>query len=88
MTSNIRKDDFYLPTLSILKDLGGSATIEEIEEKLIGRFGFTQTQLDETYETSGDHVITNKMAWARTYLKSPQFIVNETRGMWVLTEAS
>lgn len=87
MTSPIRKDDFYVPTLQVLRDLGGSATIEEIEEKLIERFGFTQAQLDETYETSGDNVITDKMSWARSYLKFPQFIINETRGVWVLTEA-
>lgn len=87
MTSSIRKDDFYVPTLQVLRDLGGSATIEEIEEKVIERFGFTQAQLDETYETSGDNVITDKMSWARNYLKFPQFIINETRGVWVLTEA-
>ena len=40
-----------------------------------------------TYETSGDNVITDKMSWARSYLKFPEFISNESRGVWVLTEA-
>ncbi|WP_109809296.1 restriction endonuclease [Sphingosinithalassobacter portus] len=84
---DIRKDDFYLPTLEVLRDLGGSASIEEIEEKLIERFGFTQEQLDVTYDTSGDNVITDKMSWARSYLKFPDFVTNESRGVWVLTEA-
>ena len=83
----LKKDDFYLPTLHLLRDMGGSASIEEIEEKLIERFGFTQDQLDVTYETSGDNVITDKMSWARSYLKFPEFISNESRGVWVLTEA-
>lgn len=83
----LKKDDFYLPTLHLLRDMGGSASIEEIEEKLIERFGFTQDQLDVTYETSGDNVITDKMSWARSYLKFPDFISNESRGVWVLTEA-
>lgn len=39
--AEIRKDDFYLPTLQVLRDLGGSASIEEIEDKLIERFEFT-----------------------------------------------
>lgn len=83
----IRKDDFYLPTLEVLRDLGGSASIEEIEERLIERFGFTQDQLDITYDVSGDNVITDKMSWARSYLKFPNYISNESRGVWILTEA-
>lgn len=83
----IKKDDFYLPTLHVLRDMGGSASVEEIEEKLIERFGFTQPQLDVIYETSGDNVIHDKMSWARSYLKFPNFVSNETRGVWVLTEA-
>jgi len=84
---DIRKDDFYLPTLQVLRDSGGSASIEEIEAKLIERFGFTQDQLDVTYEASGDNIITDKMSWARSYLKFPEFVSNDARGVWVLTEA-
>lgn len=83
----IRKDDFYIPTLEVLRDLGGSASIEEIEERLIERFGFTQEDLDATYDVSGDNIITDKMAWARSYLKFPGFVTNHTKGVWVLTEA-
>ncbi len=83
----LKKDDFYLPTLHVLREMGGSASIEEIEEKLIEQFGFSQDQLDVTYETSGDNVITDKMSWARSYLKFPTFVSNDTRGVWVLTEA-
>ena len=83
----LKKDDFYLPTLHVLRDLGGSASIEEIEEKLIDRFGFTQGDLDATYATSGDNIVTDKMSWARSYLKFPGFVANDSRGVWVLTEA-
>jgi restriction system protein len=86
--SSLRKDDFYLPTLQVLAELGGSASIEEIEEKLIGRFGFTQEELDRTYEVSGDTIVTDKMSWARSYLKFPNFVASgDTKGVWVLTEA-
>jgi restriction system protein len=85
--AEIRKDDFYLPTLQVLRDLGGSASIEEIEEKLIERFGFTSEDLDETYEVSGDNIVTDKMSWARSYLKFPNFVSNDSKGVWVLTEA-
>jgi restriction system protein len=84
--AEIRKDDFYIPTLQVLRDLGGSASIEEIEEKLIERFGFTPEHLDQTYAVSGDNIITDKMSWARSYLKFPNFVSNDSKGVWVLTE--
>ncbi|MBO9601771.1 MAG: restriction endonuclease [Novosphingobium sp.] len=83
----IKKDDFYIPTLQVLRELGGSASIEEIEEKLIDRFGFTQDDLDICYATSGDNIVTDKMSWARSYLKFPGFVSNDSKGVWVLTEA-
>ncbi|MDY7523749.1 restriction endonuclease [Sphingomonas sp. 10B4] len=83
----IKKDDFYVPTLQVLRELGGSASIEEIEERLIDRFSFTQADLDTTYPTSGDTIVTDKMSWARSYLKFPGFVTNDSRGVWVLTEA-
>jgi len=82
----MRKDDFYLPTLQVLRDLGGSASIEEIEERLIDRFGFTQVDLEPAYEISGARIVTHKMAWARSYLKIAGFVSNDGRGVWVLTE--
>lgn len=63
--AGIKKDDFYLPTLQVLRDLGGSASIEEIDEHLIDRFGFTQADLDATYMTSGANIVADKMSWAR-----------------------
>ncbi|WP_106638871.1 restriction endonuclease [Allosphingosinicella vermicomposti] len=85
--ANIRKDDFYIPTLQVIRDLGGSASIEEIEDKLVERFGFSQAELDRTYEVSGDNIITDKMSWARSYLKFPKYLSNDSKGVWVLTEA-
>jgi restriction system protein len=86
--ATLRKDDFYLPTLQVLEALGGSASIEEIEEKLIERFGFTQEELDRTYEVSGDNIVTDKMSWARSYLKFPNFVCSgDAKGVWILTEA-
>lgn len=84
--ATIRKDDFYLPTLQVLHSLGGSGSIQEIEDKLIERFGFTPADLEPTYEISGAHIITHKMAWARSYLKIAGFVSSDGRGIWVLTE--
>lgn len=83
----LRKDDFYLPILRLLSSLGGSASIEEMEQRLVEEFEFTDADLAVTHEKSGTAVIPNKIAWARSYLKEAGFLANERRGVWVLTES-
>lgn len=75
-----------LPTLAILAERGGSATIEEIETALVERFGLSPEQMEATYETTGALVVPDRMSWARSYLKYPGFVDNPKRGVWVLTE--
>ena len=46
MSANqLKKDDFYLPIIRLLDALGGSASIEEIEQRLIEEFAFTEEDL-------------------------------------------
>ena len=82
----LRKDDFYLPILRLLDTLGGSASIEEMEQRLVEEFGFTDADLAAAHEKSGTPIIPNKIAWSRSYLKEAGFLANERRGVWVLTE--
>jgi restriction system protein len=84
---NLRKDDFYLPILRLLEALGGSASIEEIEQRLVDEFAFNDADLAETHERSGSPIILNRIAWARSYLKLAGFLANERRGVWLLTES-
>lgn len=81
------KDDFYLPILRLLDTLGGSASIEEMEQRLVDEFAFNDFELAMTHEKSGTPIILNKMAWARSYLKEAGFLANERRGVWLLTES-
>lgn len=84
---SLRKDDFYLPILHLLERLGGSASIEEIEAAMVEAFAFTESDLTATYEKSGALIVLDKIAWARSYLKLAGLLANESRGVWVLTEA-
>lgn len=84
--NQLRKDDFYLPILRLLDALGGSASIEEIEQRLVEEFAFTDADLAVAHEKSGTPVIPNKIAWSRSYLKEAGLLANERRGIWVLTE--
>ena len=82
----LRKDDFYLPILRLLDALGGSASNEEIFQRLVEEFGFTDDDLAVAHTKSGTPIIPNKIAWSRSYLKEGGLLTNERRGIWVLTE--
>ncbi|WDF73935.1 restriction endonuclease [Novosphingobium sp. KACC 22771] len=78
--------DFMLPTLKVIRDLGGSGTNGEIREKLIEVMGLTQDQLDATY-ASGALIVDPRMSWARSYLKLAGLLESGGVGLWVLTDA-
>lgn len=79
--------DFMLPTLRVIRDLGGSAAIEEIVDKVSAAMGLTQEQLDATYAVSGAQIVPDRMSWARSWLKLAGFLESGGRGLWVLTDA-
>lgn len=76
-----------LVTIEALKGLGGSATIEELDEKVV--------ELESVSETEQSYVMAGResrprvnyyLAWARTYLKRGNALINSARGIWALTE--
>ena len=81
-----RHDDLFKPILEVLAKLGGSGSIEELDETLVAAINASQEQLDVTYPKSGAAVLADRMSWARSFLKFPGFVANPKRGVWVLTE--
>lgn len=77
---------FFKPTLTVLEQLGGSGNIDELNEKLIENSGLTDEQISQTYPASGALIILDRLSWARSYLKIAGYIVNEKKGVWVLTD--
>jgi len=75
-----------LPTLQVLRELGGSASIDEIQDRLTTKMGLTQAQLDLVYPTSGASIAADRMSWARSRMKPPGFVESAGRGVWVLTD--
>ena len=89
MTKNAslpKADDLYGTTLKALRALGGSGSVEEIDDALAASLGATPEQLAEVYAKSGAPVLPDRMSWARSFLKLPGFLANPRRGVWVLTE--
>ena len=79
-------EDFYGPTLRALRDLGGSASIDEIQDRLTETEGLTQELFDQVYPTSGAQIVPDRMSWARSYLKIAGLVASGGRGIWVLTD--
>ncbi|MEL7319065.1 MAG: restriction endonuclease [Pseudomonadota bacterium] len=71
-------------TLEALRDLGGSATIHEIDDQVAETENVTDEE--QSYLMKGDRRprFNYYMAWARTYLKRGGTIENSQRGIWSL----
>ncbi len=80
-------DELLWPTLQALKSLGDSASIAEIEDKVIEISGLSDSQIQERHGDGPQTEIQYRLAWARTYLKKVDAITNTNRGVWAITEA-
>ena len=77
-----------LVTVEALRELGGSATIQELDEKVIELEGVTEAEQAITMaENDNRHRVNYYLAWARTYLNRGDAVDNSLRGKWELTEA-
>ena len=80
-------DALMNPVVRALKSLGGSGTIEEINNKVIEIAGISDEQLEVLHnpEKGGMSEIEYRLAWSRTYLKKYGVLENSSRGVWALT---
>lgn len=80
--------DLMNPVIQALKNLGGSGTIEEINNKVAEIENIPSDQLEILHnpEKGGTTEIEYRIAWARTYLKRYEVLTNSSRGVWSLTE--
>ncbi len=77
------------PVYSAMKELGGSATNDEIRDKIIEMLQLSDDIVDEPHTGSASQrtELEYQLAWARTYLKNYGAIENTKRGVWVVTTA-
>lgn len=74
------------PTLIALDKIGGSASLNEINDGVIELVGLPPTALDVQYESGAGAVLPDRMSWARSHLKEGGFLASGGRGIWLLTE--
>lgn len=81
-------DIFMNPVIQALKSLGGSGTIEEIDNKVAEIVGLSDEQLEVPHKPEkggGQSEVEYRLAWTRTYLKKYGLLENSSRGVWALT---
>ena len=81
-----RHDELFNPTLRALRELGGSASINELSEQVIEDLQPPQEVIEQPHPGKVNQTeLEYRLAWARTYLKKYGLITNSTRGVWALT---
>lgn len=75
------------PTLRAIRDIGGSGTIDEINDRVVALESFDEAQQAVLHLDGPRTEIEYRLAWARTYLKGMSALVNSERGIWSVTEA-
>lgn len=75
--------DLIIPTYEAIKQLGNSATNEEIYNKIIENLQLSDDIIHEPHgKNLGRGELEYQLAWARTYLKNYGVIKSIKRGMW------
>lgn len=82
-------DTLMNPLLQALKSLGGSAKIDELNEKTIEIANLTEAQTGILHQPDKSDLteIAYRLGWTRTYLKNFGLLENPARGVWALTAA-
>jgi len=80
-------DALMNPVIQALKSLGGSGTIEEINDKATEIAGLSDEQLEVLHnpDKGGQTEVEYRLGWTRTYLKKYGVLENSSRGVWALT---
>lgn len=74
------------PTLRAVRELGNSAKLDEIDERVVEIEGFSDAQVSILHKDGPRSEIEYRLAWARTYLKGIGALDNPARGTWITTD--
>jgi restriction system protein len=78
-------DEYFAPTVAVLKAHGGSATIEELEEGVAAEMKLSDNVRSVLHGEGPRTQFDYELAWVRTYLKKVGAAENSERGVWRLT---
>ncbi len=75
-----------LVVVEALKSLGGSASIQELDEQVVELEAISEDEQSLMMPNGQYRRLNYYLAWARTYLKRGKALENSSRGVWALTE--
>ncbi len=78
------REQLYNPLFQALRQLGGSASILELDDATIKRLDLSEEDLNQPHDNHRTE-IAYSFAWVRTDLKAYGVLNNSERGIWVLT---
>ncbi len=82
-------DQMMNPLFQALKLLGGSGTIEEINQKVFEIEKIPDDILEIPHDEKGSNSeVEYQLAWARTYLKKFGVLENSSRGVWSIVSSA
>jgi restriction system protein len=76
---------FFLPILSALRTLGGSASLPELKEALVEMLEISEEELGTKLRTGASR-LDNQIAWNKIYLVREGLLDVSTAGVWALTK--
>ncbi len=79
-------DELMWPTLLALREMGGSASNEELLSKVISVANISDDIMEIVHSDGRQPKVQYNLAWAKTYLKKAGALENSQRGIWSLTE--
>ena len=80
-----QRHELMNPTLQALKQLGGSASIDELVPEIVRLLGLPQEITEIPHGSGSKTELEYQSAWARTYLRKAGLLENSERGIWALT---
>ncbi len=78
--------DLLWPTLRVLDNRGGSASIQELSEHVARELDLADDVLEIPHKDGPRTKVDYQAAWARTHLKWIGAIDNTRRGIWTITD--
>lgn len=76
--------ELFNPILQALHELGGSGSIDEIDNKVLEQQNYPPEIVDLLHGEGPRTEIEYRLAWSRTYLKRYGILENSSRGVWAI----
>jgi restriction system protein len=79
-------DELMWPTVQALREMGGSASNEELLSKVVAVANLSDEVMAVSHTDGRQPKVQYNLAWAKSYLKKAGALENSTRGVWSLTD--